>query len=140
MRIIFLDDNRLRYETVRANVPFEIKWVETAPATIMELQKNRRVDYLFLDHDLDGQVFVESSVPNTGMDVVRWLERNPNRRINTIVIHSWNPSAALQMFSRLTNIGYNVIYAPIFDSRFIEIMKELIEINVKMRAKERREA
>lgn len=76
------------------------------------------IDVLFLDHDLGGEQFVDSSEKNTGMGVVRWLvEHKPEIRL--IIVHTLNPPAGLEMVQRLQMAGYdNVVRAPFTEINF----------------------
>ena len=71
-------------------------------------------DVVSLDHDLDYEEFVPSLLPNTGMEVVRWLCENnefisrTHRRLK-IVIHTSNKAAGFQMAERLRNANFNSV-------------------------------
>jgi len=96
MRILILDDDKSRL------VKFKKKFfnhttecVETAKAAINKLDAEN-YDYVFLDHDLGGQVYVPSG-DNTGYEVAKWLAENPHKQPEVIVIHSFNPVGAENM-------------------------------------------
>ena len=57
------------------------------------LMQTFKFDLLFLDHDLGGEVYVDSDHKNTGAEVARWLEDplNHHCRPYVIVIHTLNP-------------------------------------------------
>ena len=50
---------------------------------------------VFLDHDLGGEIYVDSDNDNTGYQFAKWLVEN-DKKIDqrTIVIHSMNPVGA----------------------------------------------
>lgn len=116
--ILFLDDDVNRRKCFRSAVP-SAHIVETAQATIEVLQSGEQIDQLFLDHDLGDEVFVDSDRPDTGMEVVRWIEKE-KPEIGEIVVHSHNPSAAETMVSRLRAAGYICHRVP-----FIQLKEQL---------------
>ena len=73
-RRLFLDDDPARAAVFTARHP-DACWVETAPACLEKLAE--RWDEVHLDHDLGGEHFVESTRPDCGMEVVRWLTAEP---------------------------------------------------------------
>lgn len=83
-------------------------WVDTAEKCITQLAAGKW-DAVFLDHDLGGETYVDSSQPNTGSEVVRWIVDN-QPEIGIIVLHTLNTPARLQMAASLKN--YNVTLAP----------------------------
>jgi CheY-like chemotaxis protein len=91
-RILVLEDNQSRIKSFRLNflVGNNLKVVETSREAIAALS-SEVWDWLFLDHDLGGQAFVESG-PGTGYEVACFLEEHPDRKPAHIVIHSMNPA------------------------------------------------
>lgn len=77
---------------------------------ITHLSNGNHWPLLFLDHDLEGpggSVYCDSARNDTGMEVVRQLEKTLVS-IGGIFIHSCNTEAAIEMQERLTKAGYNV--------------------------------
>ena len=108
-KILFLDDNNDRTEAFLKNYP-DADTVETAEAAIKALQKSKYTD-VFLDHDLGGEAWVDSSRDDTGMGVVRWIIAN-GPAIENIVVHSHNTIAGPKMKDALKDAGYKVVYTP----------------------------
>lgn len=75
---------------------------------LSNLPADEHIDILFLDHDLGGEVYVDSSREDCGMEVARWLaiQRlvNPPINIKHIVVHSWNIPAARKMTECLSSL------------------------------------
>ena len=71
MNVLFLDDNPVRSARFRQAVP-HATMVETAKECIAQIRKEQW-DWIFLDHDLGGEEFVDSDRKDTGMEVVRHL-------------------------------------------------------------------
>ena len=44
---------------------------------------------VFLDHDLDDQVYVPSG-SGTGYEVTEWLSKHPDRMPKKVILHSYN--------------------------------------------------
>lgn len=98
-----LDDDHRRLRAMRSRCP-SVTTCETAPECISLLEKGW--DDVFLDHDLGGEVYVDSSRSDTGAEVVRWLVANPGGFTGTIfVVHSYNDDAAEAMVADLKAAG-----------------------------------
>ncbi len=70
----------------------------------------RKFDLILLDHDLDGKVFVDSTVERTGCEVAMELKNTMN--IETFcIIHSMNPTGAANMVKAHP---FNTCYIPFF--------------------------
>lgn len=106
LKILFLDDDEGRQAFMRRElVGHKATHVTTARQAIDELERNDDYDIVFLDHDLGGEVFVDSGREDTGMEVVRWLAQNP-RNIGRVVVHTLNPPARENMVCLLERSGY----------------------------------
>jgi CheY-like chemotaxis protein len=62
--------------------------------------RNHKYDAIFLDHDLGGRVFVDSSDPDTGYAVAKIIASSVNKD-TPVVIHSYNPAGAANIQSVL---------------------------------------
>ena len=71
----------------------------------IKLLKTRRWNALFLDHDLDGKVYVPSG-PGTGYEVACWLEKHTDRMPTRIIVHSYNGAGADKMLQALPRATY----------------------------------
>jgi hypothetical protein len=116
--IIFLDDSVERQKSFRSEHPSAMI-CSTASEGIDEIihsqmqfnsyvPKEEREDIILcLDHDLGGEQDTDSSLQNSGMEVVRWVIKN-KPSINKIIVHSSNWVAAEEMCHKLEDAGYNV--------------------------------
>jgi len=109
MAILFLDDDPERLKRFRSRIPSATQ-TEDADATIAALP-TQEWDYVFLDHDLGGEIFVDPSIKNCGMEVVRWIEAN-SPKVKQFIVHSCNYGAAETMVSRLVDAGYEAVHVP----------------------------
>ena len=66
---------------------------------------------LFLDHDLDNRIFVDSNEENTGYQLARFLVEN-KISFMSIIIHSMNIFGSHRMFDVLKKISENVYRVP----------------------------
>lgn len=106
IKILFLDDAEYRIEAFSKKVP-TAKIVETAKDVIDILSSGVELEYLFLDHDLGGEQYVDSDREDCGMEVVRWMMEN-KVDVGTVIVHSHNIVAAEKMRLGLEESGYNV--------------------------------
>jgi len=116
--ILFLDDDpkraALAYSRWLPEKSSRVVWCQTAEEAIKTLQEFD-LEEIYLDHDLEGRMFVDSSHYNTGMEVVRFLEhfKNLEKFAETkFIIHSHNIRAGQQMYFRLKKLGFNIHYIP----------------------------
>lgn len=115
MRIIFLDDDNQRWYRFQSKIPNSVR-AETADECICLIRDSAKIDWLFLDHDLGGEAYVNSAREDCGMEVVRFLcADNLTKTISNIVVHSHNTVAALEMFNKLKDAGYNVRLVPFYN-------------------------
>jgi len=109
--IFFLDDDEYRVKTFRSMFPATL--VAWTSWEIIKMLKEYTVplEYLFLDHDLGGEQFVNPERENTGSEVVRWVVAN-KPLVERIIIHSHNEPAAKMMEADLLEAGYWVRRLP----------------------------
>ncbi|MGC8641142.1 MAG: cyclic-phosphate processing receiver domain-containing protein [Isosphaeraceae bacterium] len=110
-QILFLDDDPARARDFLRRHP-EAVWVETAQDCIARLSEEW--DQVHLDHDLGGEIYVDSSRPDCGMEVVRWLCAEPRAHVSEtlFIIHTLNAEAASAMLTSLCEHGYQAVYRP----------------------------
>jgi hypothetical protein len=115
MKILFLDDSDARWYSFKSKIPAADR-VETAEACVAYIRKNPELDWVFLDHDLGGEAWVNSSREDCGMEVVRFLCADDyTKTIKNIVVHSHNSVASEEMFNKLKDKGYNTKLIPFFN-------------------------
>lgn len=96
MKILILEDDKERLASFRRElIGHEVFYTDMADTAIKQLEENEW-DFLFLDHDLGGEVFV-TRIKNTGYEVAIWLEEHPERKPSTIYLHSLNPNGRMRM-------------------------------------------
>lgn len=122
--LLFLDDNQERQKKIKERLPSIIQ-TYTAAETIETIEEVESIDVLFLDHDLGGEVYVDSQREDCGMEVARWLVKNP-QNINTIVLHSFNPIGKHNMYLALSPI-YNTVTASFGGMAFNSVIDDIID-------------
>lgn len=118
MNILILEDTPARIEQFREHLlcgssSNHVVFVTTARDCISNLDTvfGFEWDAVFLDHDLGGESLVESG-QGTGYEVACWLEQNPDKIPDIVVIHSMNPNGAERMAWAIGNSGHIVFMAP----------------------------
>lgn len=131
--ILFLDDDGNRTKTFVSRVPSALTH-STADSICQGIaaakEAGEKVKYLFLDHDLGGEIYVDSNREDCGMEVVRFLAKNVAEYItviDTIIVHSHNQPAAERMVYNLREYGYNTYYVPFIQLR--EMLKDGLEVH-----------
>jgi CheY-like chemotaxis protein len=109
MKIFFLEDNPDRYQQFylwlakkKQGVDTEIDVVtaESADEAYEAFKTNKKFDFIFLDHDLGRQVFVDSLEENTGYRVALYIRDN-EIKYDRCIVHSQNPAGAENIKSAL---------------------------------------
>jgi len=119
-RVLFLDDNPYRcLAATRTFVGGDLYITHTVQGTIHLLETTGSFGFVTLDHDLNGEEYVNSSRPDCGMEVARWIVTN-KPTIGKINVHSWNNDAADKMVDILGSAGYQVERRRFGDSGFVE--------------------
>jgi hypothetical protein len=110
-RRLFLDDDPERASAFLEAHP-DATWVQTVAECVEKLAEPW--DEVHLDHDLGGEFFVDVSRDDCGMEVIRWLAKEPRRHLRKarFTVHSHNMVAAFEMSYRLQGLGYQVDTRP----------------------------
>lgn len=130
MKILLLEDDlnrveQFNYRVVELNernhVKCELVHIETAKECI-ELLEADKFDLILLDHDLGGEVYVDTNNTNTGSEVARWINKNPEKMNGvSIITHTFNPAGA----KNIVDLIPSCIYVPAIwtKDRFHQIVK-----------------
>jgi len=109
MNVLFMDDDPGRRAAFLERVPSSFV-VDNAMDCIKALSE-KPWDVVFLDHDLGGEVYVDTGREDCGMEVVRWMEDNLPI-VGSVIVHSLNGPASKEMVNRLDDANYNVTHIP----------------------------
>lgn len=102
MKILILeDDDNRRKSFMRNLIGHDVTIVDRSKAAIERLEAGEW-DALYLDHDLGGEVMVESG-ENTGYEVAKWLEMHKERQPKHMILHTFNPIGMENMQNALPN-------------------------------------
>jgi len=124
-RILILEDNQERVKQFNRNLMPNMIFVTDRAAEAISKLETQSWDVLFLDHDLGNDIYVSTKEANTGSAVAQWLHDNPDRKPETIIIHSYN-TIGQQNMKRL------VPESVIINSAWVHITsKNLTDENIK---------
>lgn len=110
--ILFLDDNETRCEIFRQREPDAVI-VTTAEEAITALQESKTNPFteVHLDHDLNGETFVDSDRKDCGMEVVRWICFN-KPDVREFIVHTHHIAAGALMCRALIEADYVTYQIP----------------------------
>lgn len=106
MKILILEDAKERIKAFKQLfIEHETTFVTRADVCIEKLSLKGtgdpfEYDVLFLDHDLDGKVYVPSG-PGTGYEVACYLKENPDKMPKVIILQTLNGDGAEEMLQVL---------------------------------------
>ena len=111
-RVLILDDDEDRHVAFRKKYPTaELTHVYTSKEAIKKLE-NESFDWVFLDHDLGGQMMVKSG-DDTGYEVANWMSEHIDRLpTKGILLHSLNPVGRKNMMNVLRRVDIDVYDRP----------------------------
>lgn len=110
MNILFLDDDKDRQKAFKKKIS-NACIVSNVQECIDALSSGEEWDIVFLDHDLEGETFVDSERKDCGMEVARWIkEKQPF--IRQIIVHTLNTQAGEAMTQFLVDAEYRTSYIP----------------------------
>lgn len=123
MKVLFLDDDPKRLFKFKSYISSAIlaATAEEMIQLLSELKETAKC--VFLDHDLGGRVYVDSSDKETGMEVVRWIVKN-NPDVQKFVVHSLNLEASESMIEKLKIAGYEAEYIPFTEFNYNNLYDE----------------
>ncbi len=110
-RLLFLDDDPNRAEVFLKDHPDAV-WVTTVPQCLARLAEPW--DEVHLDHDLGGKMYVDSTDTDCGMEVIRWLCKEPRDHLKEALffVHTHNATAGLLMVLQMRGGGYRAEFRP----------------------------
>jgi len=133
MKILVLDDDKRRLKIFRQNlIGTAITCVEEASDCIKELEENGPWNYIFLDHDLGGKIYVPSG-PGTGYEVALWLKNHPDKKPNKIILQTCNDKGAKCMMKELPEaIFLSGVFLVDFSAKNLEYIESIYYHHIKM--------
>jgi hypothetical protein len=110
-RLLFLDDDPLRAAIFLKENPQAI-WVKTVAECLARLDEPW--DEVHLDHDLGGKRFVDSDAADCGMEVIRWLCKEPRNHLkdSLFLVHTHHAAAGLLMVLEMRSCNYKAEFRP----------------------------
>jgi CheY-like chemotaxis protein len=114
MKILILEDNAERIRIFKKHLEHEheLYFFDQVEEAERALDEFGPFECIYLDHDLDGRVFVDPEEPNTGYQLAKAIaERNVDARI---VLHTMNPFGAARMKEVLPR-AHRIVFDELFD-------------------------
>jgi hypothetical protein len=110
-RLLFLDDDPLRAAIFLKENPQAV-WVKTVAECLARLEEAWHE--VHLDHDLGGKRFVDSSAEDCGMEVIRWLCKEPRHHLkdSRFFVHTHHAAAGLLMVLQMRCCQYRAEFRP----------------------------
>ena len=124
MKIFILEDDPTRIIWFKRNLTTKDLHITQDVTEAIKWLKETTFDAVFLDHDLGGQVYVDSAEWNTGAIVAQIIHETPNNDLE-VIIHSWNPSGAKIMRDSMRSNGVRCHYFPFQDFEFLNAVKQI---------------
>jgi len=112
MNILILEDSQERIEQFKASLILQKLYIFD---NILDAKRECIVtdfNVMFLDHDLDNRMWVDSKEENTGYQFIKWMVDNQIQQDSLFYIHSMNPCGANKMLNCLLDNGYDGIWIP----------------------------
>jgi CheY-like chemotaxis protein len=109
MRILFLDDDPARHQEFEGKIrglQLDVTPVTTSAEAIAAIESTK-FDVIFLDHDLNGQIYVDSG-PGTGFEVAQKVLGTLNKDAQ-VIVHTINEKGARAM---LEVLGKTAVWVP----------------------------
>jgi len=126
-----VEDNRARVEVIRSWLPDDVHlvWAQSAGVAIGILERDGQDVYagLLLDHDLYMRPRSEDDRFQSGTNVVDVAMESLDRD-TAILVHSMNPSAAVDMVKRLDAAGFVVTRIPMAELTGGDFLDWLAEV------------
>lgn len=98
MKIFILEDNLDRIKAFKQNLIGHELFIASDVEIAKTMLKFNQFEFIFLDHDLGGEVYVNSEFPNTGYQLAKWIKDN-NITYKRLYVHSCNPVGAMNIKS-----------------------------------------
>ena len=127
-RVFVLEDDPVRIKLFRnAGIGHDLTVVTTLSRPDGAFaQWNPPYDLVYLDHDLGGQVMVDSDEEETGAAFTRWLPPAGDHQ-PVITIHSFNPVGTQRMFRDLRDRGYTRVIMFPFGPTILDTLRSSVE-------------
>jgi len=108
---LFLDDDPKRAERFLRDVPAAV-WVKSVAECLPRLVE--AWDEVHLDHDLEGKTLVDTNREDSGMEIIRWLCKEPRPHLSQtrFFVHTHNLVAGLLMVLQMHESGYTAEFRP----------------------------
>jgi len=112
MKILLLEDNPYRIEKFKELFKNQELFIFDDVQDAFLACKENEFPVMFLDHDLDQKIWVDSNEENTGYQFVKKIVEAGLQKESLCYIHSMNPIGANKMLNYLLDNGRDCIWIP----------------------------
>ena len=119
MKILILEDDDNRIRKFKQNFIGCELFITHLPATANKWLHEEEFDFIFLDHDLADEHYLQDTVcsETTGLCTAEYLGSNPNLcKKATVIVHSLNPNGSERMMTALgQRVKHKIPFITLFD-------------------------
>lgn len=112
MKILILEDNGYRINKFRELFKNQELFIFDNIKDAYQSCISNYFPVMFLDHDLDQKIWVNSKEENTGYQFIKLLLENDCQKDSLCYIHSMNPIGANKMLNLLLDNERDAIWIP----------------------------
>lgn len=97
MKILILEDSAIRIQIFKKilNKKHELYFYDQIEEAKNAIDNLGPFDVIYLDHDLDQRIFVDSDENNTGFQLAKYIAE---KKLNAeVILHTLNPYGAVRM-------------------------------------------
>jgi hypothetical protein len=128
MKVFILEDNSYRIRALKEKFKrHEVHIFDNVKDAIRGYDDD--YDLFLLDHDLDGQVYVDSEKENTGYQLAKWLARKENIFQKRIIAHTMNITGAQNIQAILPHA--EIMPYPQLIENYVDFLLEEMEAEVQ---------
>ncbi len=113
MHVLIVEDsqNRIDWFKAKFNSKHDVVHYASTTKQANDYLNMHRYNVIFIDHDLNGSMYMPTHSPESGSEVVRHMITIA-ANVDIVIVHSHNEPAALSMVSVLMENGYAVCRQP----------------------------
>jgi CheY-like chemotaxis protein len=112
MNILILEDNPIRADIFKKLFKSQTLFITDKVGIAIKACEEIVFDIMFLDHDLEGKIWMDSNKEQTGYTFCKILVQTDFQKKTLCYVHSLNPIGANNMVNLLHDYGRDAICLP----------------------------